>query len=428
MAACKEWHHVNGLGGGGPKLGFTGCNAVYKLIYYYPPDMLSNWGGSDNKFTGRTEIRDGYMAEAFENPIASQQNFQAAASRGFTSTPLLAYGIDPENPLRRVPLLPVEVASVSANYPGITDVTIRSKHARKGSVDSGYDGELRWFSDRVLPSEITRINNSGIGDFFNFAFNRDVYILAPIFYSMHCSEHVFTDLASCFLPTKQAIMNTFKAANGSDRTAPVPLRRQNAVQSGGPSAPPPPNSLAADFILKAMLQTPIDILKGLAEMIDPHWATSKMIRDITGMGFRAAGAAMDAGMPPGSPITSAHIFEFIFCYINTALNAASAGLGADVSEAPGLFPRFKLEGVDFSSSVLGILMQPPTPIGIILIILEILKNLPTPPDNTTPANRTSEITHMGDPPTLPACDDGPQTQGTFWPADLIPPNPEECND
>ena len=44
------------------------------------------------------------------------------------------------------------------------------------------------------------------------------------------------------------------------------------------------------------------------------------------------------------------------------------------SPADNFFPRISIDGIDFAGTVSGMLMMPPSPLGLIYLLLELLKN------------------------------------------------------
>jgi hypothetical protein len=105
------------------------------------------------------------------------------------------------------------------------------------------------------------------------------------------------------------------------------------------------NQSAIDFILKILIETPINILKGLSELLDPHVALSKIIRDVTGFAFSSAAKAIDAAppiqglnspLPPteeapeGAPALAPNldgegVLKLLFCMLQIAMKAAQQG-------------------------------------------------------------------------------------------------------
>ena len=154
-------------------------------------------------------------------------------------------------------------------------------------------------------------------------------------------------------------------------------------------------SLAREIFLKFLRETPIQILKGLVELIDPHIAISKIIKDVTGQAFIAVSQAIQTGLDAAAPsdpeapnplagITGDDILALLFCIYSITNEVTSATLGdgatgpdsplaSDAEEQPLFGPRITLDGVDFKGTVAGMFMAPPSPLGILYLLIELLK-------------------------------------------------------
>ena len=116
------------------------------------------------------------------------------------------------------------------------------------------------------------------------------------------------------------------------------------------------------------------------ELIDPHVAVSKIIKTSTGDAFNQIARANTAALPedgPASELTGDEILALAFCAYSVA-NSTASNLGNIPSTGEGapLFgPRITLDGVDFKGTVSGMLMAPPSPLGILYLLLEMLKQL-----------------------------------------------------
>ena len=69
------------------------------------------------------------------------------------------------------------------------------------------------------------------------------------------------------------------------------------------------------------------------------------------------------------------LLKFVLCIIDEAQQAADDGL-SNATNAPDadFFPRISIDGVDFTGTVSGMLMIPPSPLGLLYLLLELLKN------------------------------------------------------
>ena len=221
----------------------------------------------------------------------------------------------------------------------------------------------------------------------NQTFNKNAILMVPIIYNFYLTNKYFTDITDSFRGTKRAIINFMNMTDASSRP-PLPNRPNNdyvnSIANGDTG--PDLESLAREIFLKFLKETPLQILKGLVELIDPHVAISKMIRDITAEVFLKISQAMTAAIDdaPGpladSGITGEDLFGLLLCLYNignTSLSEVAIPPGAPTGSANSLLfgPRMSLNGVDFKGTIAGMLMLPPTPMGIIYILLEMLKAL-----------------------------------------------------
>ena len=232
----------------------------------------------------------------------------------------------------------------------------------------------------------------------NQVLNVDSMFLVANLHSMALTKEYFPGIMDAFTTTKIAIADLLNAINRSEQQ-PAPVRptvatRINAEQATGGKSNF--DSLMREIMLKVLRETPIAILKGLVELIDPHVALSKFIKDITGEAFNVAGTAIDTGLstlPDDNPlavagVTSNDVLGLAFCGLNILNAQASAAAlpitvsPSDLAEAgPLLGPQFTLEGIDFTGSVSGMFMAPPSPFGIIYLLLMMLLNQEIPIDD-----------------------------------------------
>tara|TARA_R110002012_G_scaffold26404_5_gene85846 strand:- start:910 stop:2829 length:1920 start_codon:yes stop_codon:yes gene_type:complete len=249
-------------------------------------------------------------------------------------------------------------------------------------------------NDVELRNEIK--SNPVYQTYMNQTFNKNAILMAPITYNFVLTERYFSDIVDSFRGTKRAIINFMNMTDASSRP-PLPNRPNNdyvnslAAGDMGPDL----ESMAREIFLKFLKETPLMILKGLVELIDPHVAISKIIRDITGEVFLKISQAMTTSIQatPGpladSGITGEDLFGLLLCLYNigneatssiaipdTIPNSGDPGNSTEGAQNQLLFgPRMNLNGVDFKGTIAGMFMIPPSPMGIIYILLEMLKAL-----------------------------------------------------
>ena len=222
--------------------------------------------------------------------------------------------------------------------------------------------------------------------FFSQAFNRDSFLMVPILYNFYKVEEQLSDVPAAFNSTKRAIIQMFEFTQASTQQPVLGPRNESFVEAMAQPAGPDLDSMARDIFLKFLRETPLQILKGLVELVDPHVAISKIIRDLTGAALneviKGVQAGLDKAEAPGlaqlkeDGVTAEDIFSVIFCLYNISQSVASAPFLPE--SLPGsdnvLFgPRFSVEGIDLTGTIAGMLMIPPSPLGIIYLLIELLK-------------------------------------------------------
>ena len=250
--------------------------------------------------------------------------------------------------------------------------------------------------------------------FINQTFNPELIMMMPLLYNLGLTQYFFGDIERDFKTTKNVILNLFETV---DNTQSVPsIRHKNTADrltnSLGSQGQSDMDENIREFILKALAETPIKILKGVVELADPHVAISKIIRDITGGAFLQITSVLDAGIKTAASavpeeagplakilkvISGEDLLALGFCGLNTMNEAASDAI-PDLGplEAPLLGPRLTLDGLDFTGTISGLLMMPPTPLGLIYLLIMLLEKQSEPSDDdrvsSGPAITNSAIT------------------------------------
>jgi len=182
-----------------------------------------------------------------------------------------------------------------------------------------------------------------------------------------------------------------------------------ALAGGGPFV-----EFGASFILKMLVETPIRILKGLAEMVDPHVVVGKIIRDATGQVIKQVEPYWPNVQPPipcppfGLPdnpearqalteafgsggalegVTQETFAKFLDFYISGKF-AESFGADPNAREILSLFiPSVSDKGINIVGTLPYSFMVPPTPLGIAYILFGLLDkdviSLTAPADQPT---------------------------------------------
>jgi len=248
------------------------------------------------------------------------------------------------------------------------------------------------------------LGNPNYSRFFSSTFDADTISLIPLIYNFYLTSQYFPRMNEAFeLPKDRAldiILSTI-ANDGNFNSQPDFSRgaADNAIASStGQDQTAAFNSAARDFILKMLIKTPIDILKGVVELADPHVAISKNIKVATGFAFNNLAQVMDtAGIPEalntaireGSlgaldpTLNGEDLTKLLLCLVDLGLEE-TLNLTADLLDGvpgnnspvppPNFLPNVSIDGIDFTGTISGMLMMPPSPLGIIYLLLELLKN------------------------------------------------------
>ena len=321
------------------------------------------------------------------------------------------------NPPENAIITLVEAASLSTWTPQRTIVELINIPV--GEVSSV--SELR---NAIKQSEIYQI-------FKNQIFNQDAIMLGIVLENFYLTNRYFSDISDSFRGTKRAIINFMNMTDASSRPPVRDAFENSFIDSLANNGTQDFGSLSREIFLKFLKETPIAILKGLVELIDPHIAISKIIRDVTAEAFIQVSQAFQTSIdaqPDESPlkgagITGEDLLALMFCLYNigneTASQAALAGASdaAGGSDSPLFGPRITLDGVDFKGSVAGMFMAPPSPLGILYLLIELLK---VKIDEDLSETENVDATEPADPD---ACSD---TAVEDEEGDPGPPPPEGC--
>jgi hypothetical protein len=241
------------------------------------------------------------------------------------------------------------------------------------------------------------VENQSFENLFSTTFNIETISMIPILYNFYLTSEYFQDINKTFQNPKNTalgIILTTIANDGEYNASPVLTRsaaRAATSNSTGQDQSSAFESAARDFILKMLIKTPIDILKGLVGLVDPHVALSKIIKQATGFAFNTAAIAIDQ---PATAINTSiatatndvitpnlngsDLMTFILCIADNLMQNLSNGDFGDELDPPlpplppNFFPRLSIDGVDFTGTVSGMFMTPPTPLGILYLLLELL--------------------------------------------------------
>jgi len=225
--------------------------------------------------------------------------------------------------------------------------------------------------------------NEDYQSYFSTTFNKEVIAFIPIIENFYLTNKYFRNINKAFDNTKDRaldiLLSTIRNDDNFDNTPDMtrPAAAAAIANSTGQDQNEAFNSAARDFILKMLIKTPIDILKGVVELVDPHVALTKIIKVGTGEAFNELAKLLDG---PASEIneelTGEDLLKLLLCIVDQGLSAGENALPEPAAGQTGdnFFPRISIDGVDFTGTVSGMLMVPPSPLGLIYLLLELLKN------------------------------------------------------
>ena len=251
--------------------------------------------------------------------------------------------------------------------------------------------------ERLPRSAIASISqNVAYKELFSTTFNQGLLTAVPMIQSLYLTSLHFPDLNDVFLGPKREALNlllqTIEGDTGFPDEPDLSRPASAAAIANANGMPPEEFGLnAGKFILKMLIQTPISILKGLTELIDPHVAITKVIKIATSQGFNAAAEALkpaataintsleEAEIVEKGTATGKDLMTLILCLVDYAFEQGDAGIQSvlppDAPPLPGnFFPDVSMRGVDFTGTVSGMLMVPPSPLGLVYLLLELVKS------------------------------------------------------
>lgn len=346
----------------------------------------------------------------------------------------------------------------------------------KQSTDLTFAEDMLYYnSSKIHLREVEQIKGDPTyQELFGKAFNKELITLIPVMYNFYLTNNHFPEVDDRFRAPKYRCLQVFKDSVRDENNFTSPVSDSVGAKRLGATDPKDPlldlGFSALDFLLKMLIETPIKIFKGVSEIIDPHVAISKIIKDVSGAAFNNVAKVIDAsppvialrepiphprrGQPPvgdpeGEPIeadatlpaiapaiTGEGILSFLLCMVTMGINE---GLDNVDPKPPGwnkalrdgiLYPKINIKGVDFLGTLPGIFMLPPFIFGIIYLLLSLLmKELEDelddlredaqatvpPPDGGTALN----------PPGSSGCDPPASTISPLNP-NYVPPESGEC--
>jgi len=161
---------------------------------------------------------------------------------------------------------------------------------------------LSEYGTTVSDSELQLIVNDAIfKDYFDKSINRSVTSLVPILENFYLTSNFFPKMDNILQGAKDRCLGIY--IDSILNQTPQPPGRTVSPQALAAAGLDPEDPLAGlttsarDFILKMLIETPINILRGVAETMDPHVGISKIIREITAHVFNEMAKGIDVSPP-----------------------------------------------------------------------------------------------------------------------------------
>ena len=263
------------------------------------------------------------------------------------------------------------------------------------------------FVESLTSGEINAISQQeAYKQYFATTFNEELITTIPLIQNLYLTEKYFSGVTTAMLPPKRAALSVLlNTINNDEQFQMEPDLSRPSSTAAIKQATGNFDVDAREFILKMLIQTPITILKGLVELIDPHVAITKIIKIGSATAFNEGIEFLNPvaqqintqlaaeGIP--NNITGQRLMEIILCLIEagfeTTEEAIEALLPPDMAEVPGdLLPSVSLDGIDFTGTIPGMFMIPPSPLGLLYLLLELVKNAIGETENVSDAGTRTE--------------------------------------
>lgn len=397
---------------------FENLKVGYKLMFNFPhyrggsSTAENDWDQSNSPFV------QSFRSGPVRNLMVKAMNLQGRAVGHDSILDAAQTDLDASNPGAQIlgDLLTVDIYAIGDFNPNELEANAASSNSNQAlpsasmvtglatnpnpnnantgtSMDSRLDKIKRF--NRTSPAvHVPRIKEDvEYSRFISQTFNPEMILMVPLLYNLGLTNTFFEGIEDNFNTTKQVILDLFGMMSRTDMAPPVGGPEDSAstalTNSLGSAGESDMGMSAREFIMKMLRETPIKILKGLAEMIDPHVAIWKIVREITGQVFSFVIDAIDQGIdvavavqPDESPIKpmlkdleGEQLLALAFCGLNT-MNAEATNALPDPPgplEAPSLGPKMTTRGVDFTGTIVGLFCMPPSPLGIIYLLLMLLE-------------------------------------------------------
>ena len=382
----------------------------YRLVYYTPMEFTNN-DDFNRTATGAEPPKNNFIHKLYDQIFPSSAGTSDEIAQRLINTSEAYMTFSP----RHVGTTDLDGYTASdyrsAAIPVFSSVGSSLGDVKIGSQYRSYVTSIAGLQDLNHTQEV--LNNSRFNTFFNKVLDKDMVITSVVMNAFWLSEVRFNDdISRVFRNTVDAAADMFTTAVCSPDAGlrnPGPTNIDFLQQNA--NAPSRAAFNAQGFILKALKEAPIQILKGLCEMLDPHVAVWKIVRDVTGQVFSQLIDAMDTGLATLPPplnaldIDSKSLLELLFCQLNRELQGLDPLNSPEFQNAqdamancvnpgeipppvpPGLFPKFGINGIEFTGTLPGLFI-PPGPFGLVYLLLNLIPEYSD--DSNIADNNTAE--------------------------------------
>ena len=401
-----------------PGIDFKAVKALYKLVYYFPIGP-ENSSGDDVNLDSLISYHYGARPGTEEEVDALQvlqiwkNGFQGVATAGnpratagrrtrFNSI----YITDAEETLSGGSLISLQ-ENLRLCPVEITSHLSPAQYSNAGFTNGNYSGPGGTYhtspgrvavdnlaNPRGLDHDISMVMFSQkMSGFFTSSFDRDLVFLIPLLVNMSLVDRQYPGISKCFRAPKKTVLRFLKILDKNQTQE----SRDYSVPPTGPIAVN--NSFAEEqlerdfdtsaqaFVLMALKEYGLSVLRGLVETTDPHVMLAKKIRDHTGTAFVAMSEAIQeqillsrAANPDNNilqNLTGYDVIMMLLCTLDLEIDDLDQpGVGPDLELNARFHPVLSMEGVDFTGTGSGFLMCPPGPLGLLYCLLMALQQRP----------------------------------------------------
>ena len=219
------------------------------------------------------------------------------------------------------------------------------------------------------------INSSAYKKMFDVLFDNRMMIDMITDWGSSIGNDVMGNTAALFTEANKQLTFFFHTTLSSGTPGLAPMEeRPNAASDFANSMIDSAAELGMDassYALKMLMQTPILIMKGIAEMIDPHIVISKVVKTESAKAIKYSKEVVDAVSPVDVPYNE--LLEFLFCKFNSIPDPPGWPPPGDptcpAGDVPSLMPKVTENGLDILGTLPGMMAFPPMVFGLLYLLL-----------------------------------------------------------